>query len=85
MKIRSAPLDDIYDELDFVLRDDGGLVALALLYFFRCVYGLHRRLMLAILRLNWRDGSRRTADVGAFPAIGEEPFNLSPAELEENW
>jgi hypothetical protein len=57
MKLRSAPLDDVYNELDFVLRDDGGFLARALLRLCKRIYGLFHGLMLAILRWRRRDGA----------------------------
>jgi hypothetical protein len=51
MKLRSAPLDDVYSELVFVLSGDGRLLARVLLSIARTLYRWHRRALLAVLRV----------------------------------
>jgi hypothetical protein len=74
VKLRSASLDEVFQELQFVLDQDSGLPARAVRWFFvRAYRGLRAAILLALSR-RWRTGS--------LPPIGYEPFNLTPEELE---
>jgi hypothetical protein len=56
MKLRFAPLDDVYLEARLVLAADGGQLAGFLLWLFGQAYGCLRGLMLAVLRCQaWRN------------------------------
>ena len=80
MKLRTAPLDDVHQELSFVLEHHCARPAQFLLRLFRALYRIHCRLMLAALR-----HLGQGASVPVFPEIGREPFNLTDDELEELW
>ncbi len=56
MKHRSAPLDNTFQELQFVLQPDGGPLARTLLRLFSSLYRGQCRLMLLVLR--FRRGTR---------------------------
>ena len=75
MKIRSASIDDLHNEVGFVLEGDGCRRAKLALWFCRFAYRVHHALLLTILRRPWRTDRFR------YPAIGQEPFNLSLAEF----
>ena len=76
MKLRSAPLDDVWQEVQFTLDDDGRLRARIVRRVLTAAYRALKRLMLLIRRLPWRS---------RYPELGNEPFNLSDAELEKEW
>ena len=80
MKVRSAPLDDVHQELQATLRD-GGWLGRTLLRLFEATYRAHRGALLLALR--HRLG--QCSSVPTFPALGFEPFNLRPNELGETW
>lgn len=66
MKLRSAPLDEVWQTLQFTLDDDGRRPALAVRHMVTWAYLGLRGAMLALLRLSWRRGAldeepRRTA------------------------
>lgn len=79
MKPRSASIDDLHNEAAYVLEGDGRRRAKFTLWFCRFVYRVHRATLLIILRR-----PRATAGLG-YPSIGQEPFNLSSAELDREW
>jgi hypothetical protein len=79
VKLRSAPLDDVFNELQFACDLDGRRFARIVRRLFTCAYRVFRALMLAALRLPWN-----TSATG-YPEIGTEPFNLTDTELENRW
>ena len=76
MKLRSAPLDDVFQELLLTLDEDGRLSARIVRRMVIAAYRALKRLMLLIRRLPWQS---------RYPEFGNEPFNLSDAELEKEW
>jgi hypothetical protein len=50
MKLRSAPLDDIHQELEDVLRADSGRLTRVLLYVVNGHYRIHCAIDLSVLR-----------------------------------
>jgi hypothetical protein len=80
MKLGDTGLDDLLNEAQFVLRDDGRWPAFALLRLLTWLYRLPKRAIRLALRLPWRNGA-----LSGFPGPGEEPFNLSGTELEREW
>ena len=50
MKLRTAPLDDVYNELELVLAGDGRLVAHFVLRIFGFCYRSYREAALGVLR-----------------------------------
>jgi hypothetical protein len=71
-------LDDLLNEAQFVLRDDGRRGALLLLRLVTRLYRIVRAIIRLILRIRWRSGA-------LMPAPGFEPFNPSEKELESAW
>ena len=60
MKRRSAPLDEIFNELMFVLEQDGGRLAKSFIWVFHCRYRCFQRIVRLALLHPWRtDGDRR--------------------------
>lgn len=59
MKLRSAPLDDVHNELLFLLDEDGGGYARVVRRLVDVFYRAHHALLLAWLRLPWHPYSRR--------------------------
>ena len=59
MKVSDAPLDDVVNDADFVLRDDGGKLAIGVLWLIVRLARALLRLVLATLRLPWRHGDRQ--------------------------
>jgi hypothetical protein len=57
MKLRSAPLDEVWQTLQFTLDDDGRQPALAVRHMVTWAYRGLRGAMLALLRLPWRRGA----------------------------
>lgn len=57
MKLRSAPLDDVWGELTFVLDDDGRPFARITRRAFTWSYRALKAAMLDALRLSWRRGA----------------------------
>jgi hypothetical protein len=80
VKLRTAPLDHVHDEVGYVLRSDGRPFARFLLSATNAIYRCHRTVMLGVLRLygRYRPASK-------YPEIGHEPFNLSPEDLKAAW
>jgi hypothetical protein len=70
MKLRSAPLDDVYGELTYLLDSRGSHYTGQVV---RLLYRGLRNLYLALVR---REDRRRP-----FPELGHGPFNLMPEEL----
>lgn len=62
MKLRSAPLDDVYQEIQFTLAFNGTRKARLLLWIFRCAYRFLHRAMLLALRIDW-------------PALGQKEYS----------
>ena len=58
MKLRSAPLDDIHQELEDVLRADGNRLTRVLLFLVNGHYRIHCALDLSVLR--WQNRRDRT-------------------------
>jgi len=56
VRLTSAPIDDVHNELRFVLDQDGGPLARTLLRLASFFYRIHHSLMLVVLRRHW--GSR---------------------------
>lgn len=54
MKLRSAPLDDVFDELVHVLTDRHEQLAGAILFLARCAYRYFHAALLAALRFSNR-------------------------------
>ena len=50
MKLTSATLDDVHQELRFVLEQDGAMLARTLLRLFSFFYRTHHSLVLFVLR-----------------------------------
>lgn len=75
MKLRSAPLDDVWGELTLVLDDDGRPLARVTRRVFTSAYRVLKAAMLVALRLPWH--------IPGFPELGAEPFHSS--ELEGDW
>ncbi len=76
MKRRTACLDDVHNELEFVLGEDGRRIAKLVLWLSRVFYRFHRAALLLTLRRKWRPPQFD------YPPPGREPFNLTDAELE---
>lgn len=51
MKLRTAPLDDVHQELQFTFSDRTDLIARCLLWAANFAYRCHRRALLAAFRL----------------------------------
>jgi hypothetical protein len=80
MKLRSGPLDDIHQELEYVLRFDGGHLARVLLFLVNSHYRIHGALDLAVLR--WQNRRHRNY---RYPEPGSEPLNADAADIAEAW
>jgi hypothetical protein len=78
MKIRSSPLDDIYQELQFVLTADGGPFAQLILRLFTALYRWHHSAILfALRRRRWRPPVSVEC-----PPLRCDPFNPRPQDPE---
>ena len=77
MKRRSAGIDEVFNELLFVLDCDGGLIARITRRIFTLVYRTLTGAMIAALRLPWADRTKTR-----YPESCSEPFNLTDSELE---
>jgi hypothetical protein len=77
MKLCSAPLDDVFQELQFVLDQDGSRFARLTRWLFVGAYRMLLDGMLLALRLRWRTRQ--------YPDLGDEPFNLTREELGREW
>jgi len=77
MKPGDTGLDDLLNEAQFVLRDDGRWPALALPWALTWLYLMPKTAISLALRFPWRGA------LSGFPQAGYEPFNLTPEELEE--
>jgi len=84
VRLRSAPLDDVLNELQLVLDDDGGRLARVVRRTATWAYRGPKAAMLAALRLRWRRGAGFPPPAG-YPELGNEPFNLTDAELDAEW
>lgn len=80
MKRRSAALDDVFNELQLVLDDDGGRLARGVRRIITWGYRLHKAFLLVIGWFPWCHSEQYR-----FPGPGHEPFNLSDEELESAW
>jgi hypothetical protein len=80
MKPGDTGLDDLLNEAQFVLRDDGRWRALALLRVLTWLSLMPKTAISLALRLPWRRGA-----LSGFPKARFEPFNLAPDELEREW
>jgi hypothetical protein len=79
MKLRDSGLDDLLNELLYVLDQDGGPLARAVRWLLVRTYRLLRNGILMVLRLPWHTERQ------PYPEPGHEPFNLPPDELERHW
>jgi hypothetical protein len=79
MKLRSAPLDDVFQEVQFTLDDDGGRLARAVRRSATWTYRLHKVILLVICKFPWRRGA-----LTGHPEV-HELFTLSDKELEQAW
>ena len=79
MKLRSAPLDDIFQELQSTLDQDSGRLARLMRRFFVGAYRSLKSAMLLALGLKWHTRQR------LYPPIGHEPFNIPPEEMAREW
>lgn len=84
MKLRSAPLDDVHQEMQFALRQDGSPLACTLLRLFAICYRAHHALLLTVLRHRWGCEPAGSSTID-YPTLGEEPFNASPDDIEKAW
>jgi hypothetical protein len=78
MKLRSAPLDDVFKALLVTLDDDGGWLARAVRWLFVGAHRLLQAAMLLALRCKW------CTEQYCRP-ISHARFNLTPAELQRPW
>jgi hypothetical protein len=79
VKLRSAPLDDIFQELQFTLNRDGGRLARFTGWLFLCAYRALKTAMLLVLTWKWRTKQP------PYPEPGHELFNLTPEEMAGEW
>ena len=79
MKLRSAPLDDVFQELQFALDQDGGSLARAVGWLFVRAYRWLKAAILLALGCKWRTGQQ------SYPESGCEPFDITPEELGREW
>jgi hypothetical protein len=80
VKLRSTSIEDAYQELDYVLRGDGGRCARAILHVVTGLYRAHRAILCCVLKRRWRPAPAPTVEC---PVIG--PFELTESELENGW
>jgi hypothetical protein len=73
----SAEIGEVWDLLQITLDEDGGASARFVRRLFTIAYRALRLTMILALRLRWRRCR--------FPELGNEPFNLTDAELEREW
>jgi|SRR5579884_2624306 len=93
MKLRSASLDDVWNELQDAFAGDERLVARCIVGAATALYRSVHAAMLCGLRFSrvsteWqlaRRCRRRTRFEAAAFHVGDEPFNLTEAELNEAW
>jgi hypothetical protein len=53
MKLRSAPLDDVFQEVQLTLDEDGGRLARAVRRSATWIYRAHKAILLAICKFPW--------------------------------
>jgi hypothetical protein len=78
MKLSSAPLDDVFQEVQYVLEADGRLLARLVLWILFRLYWVCGWVLLTVIRWPWQN----SAD---FPELGDEPFNADDDDLEGAW
>jgi hypothetical protein len=79
VKLGDTGVDDLLNEAQFVLRDDGRRRALLLLRLLAALYRIVRAIIRLVLYFPWRRGAL------GYPELGDAPFNLTDAELEREW
>jgi hypothetical protein len=79
VKLRSAPLDDVFQELLFAFDADGRWLARFTRWLFVQTYRVLKSAMLLVLGWKWRIGHQ------SYAPIGHEPFNVVPEGLVQDW
>ena len=78
MKRRSAPLDDLFQELLCILDEDGSRRARCTRWAFVRAYRAHKAAILLALFRKWHSAQ-------PYPPIGHEPFSVEPEEMAREW
>jgi hypothetical protein len=72
-------LDDLFQELQLTLDQDGGRLARITRWAFIQAYRAHKAAMLLVLGWKWRSAQQ------PYPPIGHEPFDVEPQEIAREW